>query len=111
MRVQTAAVLSALIIAASAAAQTYEPLRLPASPRSVYVAPTPTPVAPPTNAAPAPAPCRRRLSHPPGRCPGPPFVGVIERPDLRVTEQPSGLLDRHPVIRQITSGKALSKPF
>lgn len=56
MRVQTAAVLSALIIAASAAAQTYEPLRLPASPRSVYVAPTPTPVAPPTNAAPAPAP-------------------------------------------------------
>ena len=55
MRVQTAAVLSALIIATSAAAaQTNEPLRLPASPRSVYVAPTPTPLAPPTSAAPAP---------------------------------------------------------
>ena len=57
MRVQTAALLSALIIATSgAAAQTNEPLRLPASPRSVYIAPTPTPVAPPTSAAPAPAP-------------------------------------------------------
>ena len=57
MRVQTAALLSALIIATSgAAAQTNEPLRLPALPRSVYIAPTPTPVAPPTSAAPAPAP-------------------------------------------------------
>jgi hypothetical protein len=57
MRLQAAAVLSALIGAASpAAAQTNQPLRLPASPRSVFVAPTPAPVAPPTGAAPAPAP-------------------------------------------------------
>jgi hypothetical protein len=31
---------------------------------------------------------------------------VIDRPDLRVTEQPGGLLDRHAVIRQVTRGKA-----
>jgi hypothetical protein len=57
MRLWAAAVLSALIGAAgAAAAQTDESLRLPASPRSVYVAPTPAPVAPPISATPAPAP-------------------------------------------------------
>ena len=57
MRLWAAVVLSALIGAAgAAAAQTDESLRLPASPRSVYVAPTPAPVAPPISATPAPAP-------------------------------------------------------
>jgi len=37
--------------------------------------------------------CRMRRSCPPGRSSGPPFVGVIERSDFRVAEQPGGLLD------------------
>jgi len=36
---------------------------------------------------------RRRLSRPPGRCSGPSLVGMIERPDFRIPEQPGGLLD------------------
>jgi len=48
------------------------------------------------------------LSVRPGVVPVHLFVGVIERPDFRVAEQPGDLLDRHPVIRQVTSGKALS---
>ena len=51
---------------------------------------------------------RCRVSCSPGRCSSPPLVGVIERPDFRIAEQPGDLLDRHPVIRQVTSGKALS---
>src|SRR5262249_4589959 len=51
---------------------------------------------------------QRRLSRSPGRGSGPPFVGVIERADLGVAEQPGERLDRHAVIGQVTSGKALS---
>jgi hypothetical protein len=36
---------------------------------------------------------------------------VIERPDFGIAKQPGDLLDRHPVIRQITRGKALSYLF
>ena len=90
MRLRAATVLSALIGAASAAAaQANEPFRSPVSPRSVYVAPTPAPVAPPTSSSPAPAPSdglsplltqpgllfeppeRARASPPPGAVPGP----------------------------------------
>src|SRR5215471_11804603 len=54
---------------------------------------------------------RCRVSCSPRRCSGPPFVGVIERPDFRIAKQPRDLLDRHAVIRQITRGKALSYLF
>ena len=50
------------------------------------------------------------LSRSPRRCSGPPFVGVSERRQLRITELPGNLLERHPVICQITSGKALADP-
>jgi hypothetical protein len=54
---------------------------------------------------------RRALSRSPGRCSGPPFVGVGERRRLGIAEQPGDLLRRHPVIRQVTGGKVLPQPL
>lgn len=51
------------------------------------------------------------LPRSPGRRSGPSLVGVSERRRLRITELPGNLLERHPVICQITRGKALSDPL
>jgi hypothetical protein len=51
------------------------------------------------------------LSRSPRRRPGLPSVGVIERPNLRITKHPGDLLDRHPVMCQVTRGQTPPHPL
>src|SRR6516162_7588748 len=46
---------------------------------------------------------------PAGRCPRPPFEGVVERSDFRITEQPGDLLQCHMLIFETTPSQVVPK--
>src|SRR5215469_15689450 len=48
-----------------------------------------------------------QISRSAGRCPGPPFEGMVERSDFRITEQPGDLLQCHTPIFEITKSKTV----
>jgi hypothetical protein len=46
--------------------------------------------------------------YPTGGGPGPPFEGMIERRNLRISEEPRRLLDRNAIIFEIAKSKAIT---